>query len=160
MRLVTYLQHSQDSMQLFGFYTEEERTLFLELNKVNGIGPKQAIKILSGATVEDFILALDKGDVKYLSKIKGLGAKTSQKIILDLRDKLVLVSKEKASEVSVEGDNVYPDIFQALVEMGYDKKRVSDCIKNLVSENAALLSSKTYSEQEEWIFRNAVLKLS
>lgn len=160
VRLVTYLQHKEDVMQLYGFFSEEERTLFLELNKVNGIGPKQAMKILSGVSVENFVSALDKGDVRYLSKIPGLGAKTSQKIILDLRDKLVLVSKEKASTASEEGQDSYSDIAQALVDMGYDKKKVSECLRTLVKDNAKLLSVKTYGEQEEWLFRSAVLKLS
>ena len=159
VRLVTFLLHKEDTMQLYGFYNEEERNLFLELNKVSGIGPKQAMKILSGVSVGDFVEALDKSDVHYLSKIPGLGAKTSQKIILDLRDKLVLVSKEKASKATEETNN-YGDITQALIDMGYDKKRVTECLNKLVKDNGKFLSVKSYSEQEEWLFRSAVLKLS
>ena len=89
VRLLAWLQHREDGMTLFGFSDEDERRLFLELIKVNGIGPRQAMKILSGVRVRDFIAALDQSDVNFLSKIPGLGAKTSQKIILALRDTLV-----------------------------------------------------------------------
>ena len=160
VRLLAYLQHTEDSMRLFGFYDEEERRLFTELIKVNGIGPKQAMKILSGVRVSDFISALDKSDVNFLSKIPGLGSKTSQKIILALRDTLVFTSDTVSVEnISSGVSNKYKDMADALVEMGYDKKKVQDCLGNLLKENEALLSSKSYSEAEEWLFRSAVIKL-
>ncbi len=161
VRILAYLQHTEDSMRLFGFYDEEERRLFLELIKVNGIGPKQAMKILSGVRVGDFITALDQSDVNFLSKIPGLGAKTSQKIILALRDTLVFTQDAGLPQNVVSGNsNKYQDVIQALVEMGYDKKRVLETVAQLLKDNESSLSDKSQSAVEEWIFRSAIIKLS
>jgi len=160
VRLLAYLQHKEDSMTLFGFGSEEERRLFLELIKVNGIGPKAAMKILSGVTVEDFISALDKGDINFLSKIPGLGAKTSQKIILALRDTLVFTKEDSMPQNIANGSSrKYEDVVNALIEMGYDRKKVSNAIAALVDKNAALIETKSQSEVEEWLFKSAVLGL-
>ena len=161
VRLLTYLQHKEDSMTLFGFSDEEERRLFLELLKVNGIGPKQAMKILSGVKVADFIHALDQSDVNFLSKIPGLGSKTSSKIILALRDTLVFTQEaENPKNVATGASKKYQDVVDALVEMGYDKKKVLDCIAQLLEEGGSQLAGKSQSSVEEWLFRTAVVKLS
>ncbi len=160
VRILTWLQHKEDSMTLFGFSDEDERRLFAELIKVNGIGPRQAMKILSGVRVRDFILALDQSDVNFLSKIPGLGAKTSQKIILALRDTLVFTEEaRKPQNVARGSSHKYQDIIDALVEMGYDKKKVLETIGKLLSDNQAQLEGKSQSTVEEWLFRNAVVSL-
>lgn len=161
VRILTWLQHKEDAMTLFGFTDEDERRLFFELIKVNGIGPRQAMKILSGVRVQDFITALDQSDVNFLSKIPGLGAKTSQKIILALRDTLVFTQEAKKPQNVARGaSHAYQDIVDALVEMGYDKKKVLDVISKLLEENSAQLEGKSQSSIEEYLFRNAVLMLS
>lgn len=161
VRIFTWLQHKEDAMTLFGFTDEDERRLFFELIKVNGIGPRQAMKILSGVRVQDFITALDQSDVNFLSKIPGLGAKTSQKIILALRDTLVFTQEAKKPQNVARGaSHAYQDIVDALVEMGYDKKKVLDVIGRLLEENSAQLEGKSQSSIEEYLFRNAVLMLS
>ncbi len=161
VRLLSYLQHKEDSMVLFGFLDEEERRLFLELIKVNGIGPKQAMKILSGVSVKDFIQALDSSDVNFLKNIPGLGAKTSQKIILALRDTLVFTSDSSKPERVVSGESKkYEDVIEALVEMGYDKKKVLETVGSLLKEKEAELSGKSQSETEEWLFRSSIVRLS
>ncbi len=161
VRILTWLQHREDGMTLFGFLDEEERRLFLELIKVNGIGPKQAMKILSGVRVNDFIRALDQNDLSFLSKIPGLGAKTSQKIILALRDTLVFTEEASKPQNVVSGNSKkYQDIIDALVEMGYDKKKVLDCVAKLLKDNEEFVSSHDNSVVEEWLFRKAVVALS
>lgn len=161
VRILAWLQHKEDAMTLFGFTDEDERRLFFELIKVNGIGPRQAMKILSGVRVQDFITALDQSDVNFLSKIPGLGAKTSQKIILALRDTLVFTQEAKKPQNVARGaSHAYQDIVDALVEMGYDKKKVLDVIGRLLEENSAQLEGKSQSSIEEHLFRNAVLMLS
>jgi Holliday junction DNA helicase RuvA len=148
-------------MTLFGFSDEDERRLFLELIKVNGIGPKQAMKILSGVRVRDFISALDQSDVNFLSKIPGLGAKTSQKIILALRDTLVFTQDAaKPQNVATGNSKKYQDVIDALVEMGYDKKKVLETIAKLLNDNEQYVSSHSQSAVEEWLFRSAVVGLS
>ena len=161
VRILTWLQHREDGMTLFGFLEEEERRLFLELIKVNGIGPKQAMKILSGVRVKDFIRALDQSDLSFLSKIPGLGAKTSQKIILALRDTLVFTEEASKPQNVVSGNSKkYQDIIDALVEMGYDKKKVLDTIANLLKDNEEFVSKHEQSAVEEWLFRKAIVALS
>ncbi|MCF0237908.1 MAG: Holliday junction branch migration protein RuvA, partial [Sphaerochaetaceae bacterium] len=129
VRILTWLQHREDGMTLFGFYDEDERRLFKELINVNGIGPKQAMKILSGVRVSDFIAALDNSDVNFLSKIPGLGSKTSQKIILALRDTLVFTSEDsKPQNVASGASKKYEDVIAALTEMGYDKRKVHEAV--------------------------------
>ncbi len=161
VRVLTWLQHREDGMTLFGFLDEEERRLFLELIKVNGIGPKQAMKILSGVRVHDFIRALDQNDLSFLSKIPGLGAKTSQKIILALRDTLVFTEEASKPQNVVSGNSKkYQDIIDALVEMGYDKKKVLDCVAKLLKDNEEFVSSHENSAVEEWLFRKAIVALS
>jgi holliday junction DNA helicase RuvA len=161
VRILTWLQHREDGMTLFGFLEEEERRLFLELIKVNGIGPKQAMKILSGVRVKDFIRALDQSDLSFLSKIPGLGAKTSQKIILALRDTLVFTEEASKPQNVVSGNSKkYQDIIDALVEMGYDKKKLLDTIANLLKDNEEFVSKHEQSAVEEWLFRKAIVALS
>lgn len=161
VRLLAWLQHKEDGMTLFGFSDEDERRLFLELIKVNGIGPKQAMKILSGVRVKDFIHALDSSDINFLSKIPGLGAKTSQKIILALRDTLVFTEEAaKPQNVATGNSKKYQDIIDALVEMGYDKKKVLETVANLLKEHPDYVESHSQSAVEEWLFRSAVVGLS
>jgi len=161
VRLLAYLQHKDDGMTLFGFCDEDERRLFLELIKVNGIGPKQAMKILSGVRVRDFITALDQSDISFLSRIPGLGAKTSQKIILALRDTLVFTKEDaKPQNVASGASKKYQDIIDALVEMGYDKKKVLDVVSRLLKDNEEYVASHGQSAVEEWLFRSAVVALS
>lgn len=161
VRVLAWLQHKEDAMTLFGFYDEEERRLFLELIKVNGIGPRQAMKILSGVRVNDFITALDQSDINFLSKIPGLGAKTSQKIILALRDTLVFTKEaHEVSNITTGNSKLYQDVIDALIEMGYDKKRVLDCVSKLLSDNEKTLAEKSQSNVEEWLFRSAIVALA
>ncbi len=161
VRLLAYLQHKDDGMTLFGFCDEDERRLFLELIKVNGIGPKQAMKILSGVRVRDFITALDQSDVSFLSRIPGLGAKTSQKIILALRDTLVFTQEDaKPQNVASGASKKYQDIIDALVEMGYDKKKALDVVSGLLKDNEEYVASHGQSAIEEWLFRSSVVALS
>ena len=78
IRVFAYLQHREDAMTLFGFYSEEERFCFEQLQTVPGIGARQALRILSGITVAALIKALDAQDVKTLAKVPGVGQKTAQ----------------------------------------------------------------------------------
>jgi holliday junction DNA helicase RuvA len=164
VRLLSWLQHKEDSMTLFGFTDDEERTLFLELIKVNGIGPKQAMKILSAVQVRAFIQALDNSDMQYLSNIPGLGPKTSQKIILALRDTIVLEPPQGSgpSDSTTAGpriDKRYDDLVAALVDMGYDKKQVISRLGKLIEENTLLLKGKNQHEAEEFLFKNTIISL-
>ena len=162
VRILTYLQHRDDAMTLFGFSDENERELFIQLIGVSGIGPKQALKILSGVMVNDFLKALDENDIDFLSKIPGLGKKTSQKIILALRDKLVITQEipegKNGPLYSTKGSQ-YEDLIVALSQMGYDKKKVQNVIEELVRNRSEILKKKNNHEAEEYLFRQAILLL-
>lgn len=161
IRLLSYLHHKEDGMTLFGFSDSEERMLFLELIKVSGIGPKQALKILGGVQVRAFVKALDESDITFLSSIPGIGQKTSQKIILALRDTIILTpSSPKGAKESAETlDRKYHDLVAALNDMGYDRRQVVGVISQLLDEHHDLVKTKSIHEVEEFLFRKAIIAL-
>lgn len=107
-----YTHVREDSLQLYGFISDEEKRVFMTLLGITGIGPKMALNILSGFTVRDFMRAIDNEDVALLCRIPGLGKKTAHRLILELREKLLI--KEAR-------DRVYDDTLSALVNLGYKK---------------------------------------
>ena len=88
VKLLTYLHVREDILQLFGFSTLKEKMMFTHLISVAGIGPKLALGILSGRTVEDLTRNIVNGDTENLTQLSGVGKKTAQRIVLELRDKL------------------------------------------------------------------------
>jgi Holliday junction DNA helicase RuvA len=151
VRVFTHLYHREDSMRLFGFLSVEERFLFLDLMKVNGIGPKQALRILSSTNVEFFSRILEDGDAAALSRIPGLGVKTAQKIILALKGKLTF--REEIERTEQSGDLVL-----ALEDMGFDRKKAAAVIKALTDELGA--GGLAGAELEKECFRQAIIRLS
>jgi len=130
IKIYTHLQHREDVMQLFGFYAIKERLMFLDLIKVEGIGPKQAIKILSSISLDDLEVALDNGDIDKLQTISGVGKKTAQKMALALKGKLTLEDGNASGKVGgVKSE--YEDIIKALLEMGYDRKKCIEATQNI-----------------------------
>jgi Holliday junction DNA helicase RuvA len=111
----------EDSLQLYGFFTEEEREIFTTLLNVNGIGPKTALNIISYLPPEELRKALQDEDIKRLTKIPGLGKKTAQRIILELRDKIPDKMKKE--------DRVYDDALSALVNLGYQKTQAREALE-------------------------------
>jgi Holliday junction DNA helicase RuvA len=116
--LYTFLHHRDDQMKIFGFSTVKERDLFLNLLKVDSVGPRLALKALSGIATDSFVSAIEDGDVDRLVAVPGLGRKTAQKIFLTLKGKLVLT----------ETRDEYSDIVNALVGMGFDKKNARQAV--------------------------------
>jgi Holliday junction DNA helicase RuvA len=148
-RVFCYLHHREDSLKLFGFQSPLERTLFLNLLKVEGVGSSLAIKVLSGISAEAFIRAVEGQDLMRLSDIPGLGRKTAQKIILKLAGKLIL---EK------QGESRHEDIVKALHGMGFEIQRAREA----VSKAAASLASAQLSEEhmEKELLKSALMYLS
>ena len=162
VRVFTVLNHREDAMTLFGFYDEKERFCFIELQTVPGIGPKGALKILGGITVDDLCLALDAQDVKKLSKVPGLGAKTAQKLILQLRNVLVFESEtetEKENKASSTSKR-FSDFISSFCEMGYDKKSVIKVIDALLEENQDKYNSLDDREIEKSICTSVLRRLN
>jgi Holliday junction DNA helicase RuvA len=147
-----WLQHYDEGMRLFGFYSEKERGLFLDLIKVEGIGPKQALKILSGISPADLALALDTGNLAILQTISGVGPKLAQKMVLALKGKLVDLGD--SSMQSTASASPWNDLIRALVDMGFDRR----IVENSVRAHAAGLSPGDEGEKE--LFRRALIDLS
>ena len=120
VRLYTYMAVREDAVDLFGFYTLEELSLFKLLITVSGVGPKAAMGVLSAFTPERFAIVVGSEDVKALSKANGVGAKTAARIILELKDK---VAKEMTSSKSlpVQAGGDFADAQNALMALGYTK---------------------------------------
>lgn len=110
----------EDSLQLYGFPSEEEKRIFTTLLGITGIGPKMALNILSGFTARDFLKAIDSEDVALLCRVPGLGKKTAHRLILELREKLV------TREVK---DRVFDDTLSALINLGYKRSEAMDALE-------------------------------
>lgn len=124
MKIYTYLNVREDAMLLYGFLTKDDLRVFKLLIGVNGIGPKGALAILSVMTTDDLRYAILGEDVKALAKAPGIGAKTAQRLILELKDKLNLeeVVEDKLAHVPTEGgtaNGAKQEAVQALVALGY-----------------------------------------
>lgn len=161
VRVLAVLQHREDAMTLFGFYDEKERFTFSELLNVPGIGPKGAIKILSGITVDDLAVALDLQDVKKLAKVPGLGAKTAQKLILQLRN--VLVFEEETTKEDKAAGKItarFSELINSFTEMGYDRKSVVKGIEEVLAAAGDSLNSLSDRDIEKKIFSSVLRRLN
>jgi Holliday junction DNA helicase RuvA len=121
-RILTYDHVREDTHQLFGFVTEEERQMFVMLMTINGIGPKLALSVLSGLSVREIRRAIVDGDVKRLSSISGIGKKTAERITLELRDKITegeALEAVAGAEESPEEALALRDAIMALIALGY-----------------------------------------
>ncbi len=122
VHLLTVLVVREDAHLLFGFMTEEERRIFLKLTTISGIGPKLALAVLSGLPVRELKAAVAGGDVKRLSSISGVGKKTAERIVLELRDKLGtgdLLESLSGSVLTSPQDAKLRDALLALHSLGY-----------------------------------------
>ncbi len=146
VRVLAYLQHREDAMVLYGFSSEEERFCFEQLQTVPGIGARQALKILSGITVENLVRLLDTQDVKALAKISGIGPKTAQKLVLQLRNVLVIDDEEE--EGRKDGAGSYRDLVDSFVQMGFERKAVLRTLDEVIRDNALLIDGKGREEAE------------
>lgn len=143
----TYLQMKEDGLNLFGFDTAEEKKMFLKLVSVSGVGAKMAINVLSSMSIKDLALAIAGSDVKALSKIKGLGKKTSERIIVELRESVEPFtvalpagetgSSSKSVKIVSEADNAA----MALVSLGYSRAVAVEAVNGAVEKGAATLES-------------------
>ncbi len=160
LRVLASLQHREDAMTLFGFQSEEERFCFEQLQTVPGIGARQAIKILSGITVVNLIKALDSQDVKTLAKVSGIGPKTAQKLVLQLRNVLVLDEDgEEASDSALPAQE-YRDMVDSFVAMGHDRRLVVRTLSAVIKESEEKITGKDYRQVEPLIFSIMLKRLS
>ena len=133
--LRTQLFIRDDQVKVFGFFTEEERGLFQLLLSVTGIGPNTAIAILSGSSVDDIKRAVIMEDAKALEKIKGVGKKTSERIVLELKERIKEIATTLPSGLDSRQKTTISDAIMALISLGYGRavaeKAVSEAAKKL-----------------------------
>ena len=126
----------EDAMTLFGFMTQKEKDVFQLLITVTGIGPKLAINILSGTDFSELVSSIAQGDLNRLVRIPGVGKKTAERIIFDLRDKKIIgLSTEWGEEVSREPESIRlikEDALSALVNLGYKQQRINDVLEEVL----------------------------
>ena len=146
LRIFTYVR--EDVLQLFGFKTIRERELFLLLISVSGIGPKSAITALSGMSADEIIGAIRSNNLARLNSIPGVGKKTAERLVIELRDKIVKLSAVAAEEMKAEGipqvsgDMVYDDALSALTNLGYHYNAAEKALKQAMQEGTEMSVQK------------------
>ena len=127
VRLLTHLHVRDDGMRLFGFLSADERELFRMLIGVSGIGPMLALAVLSGTSVETVKQAVINGDASLLKKIRGVGTKTAERMVLELREAVTRLGVRPGVTVSV-GDRTALDAVAALVSLGYSRTKAEEAV--------------------------------
>ena len=138
VKLYTYLSVREDAMNLFGFLSKDELKVFKLLITVNGIGPKGALAILSIMSPNDLRYAVMTEDSKLISKAPGVGTKTAQKVILELKDKLDIDAfigraediDSNYGDINIQKDEIVSEATEALVSLGYTQKEITKVIKS------------------------------
>ncbi len=134
----------QDDISLFGFGTGEEKGVFELMISVSGIGPKLAMNILSGISAEELVRAVSHGNLERLVAIPGVGKKTAERMILELKDKVVKLSTYEAiykddGDIRVY-DSIIDDVLSALVNLGYKSQRAREVMDKIIKESPETLT--------------------
>lgn len=127
--ILTHLSVREDAMDLFGFNDEQEKTLFKQLLSVSGIGPKSAMHLLSLGETKELSAAIAKGDLAYLTKVSGIGKKTAERIVVELKNKMVDLNLSGESENGKLGD-----VVEGLISLGYNAAQAREAIKDLPTD--------------------------
>ncbi|HXN15322.1 MAG TPA: Holliday junction branch migration protein RuvA [Usitatibacter sp.] len=130
VELLTHLVVREDAHLLFGFLTASERSAFRQLLKVIGVGPKVALSLLSGLSVDDLAAAVASQDAERLTRVPGIGKKTSERLVLELRDKLPLALGAARPSTTKGGG----DVVNALLALGYNEREAAAAVKQLPAD--------------------------
>ena len=136
VKIITYMDVKEDSQRLYGFMSRQEKELFTQLLSVSGIGPKGAMAILNELGPDNLIRAIMAGDSKSISKAPGVGSKTAQKVVIELRDKLklegtVFDTLNNDYETDVEEDSSMSEAAEALCSLGYSNVQALKAVKKV-----------------------------
>lgn len=140
VKLFTHFVVREDAQQLFGFYTKDERVLFRTLLKVNGVGPRLALTILSKATPDEFVRCVLNNDTASLVRLPGVGKKTAERLVIEMRDKL----SDWTGAQPVQGDiaqaaggrnNALQDAISALIALGYKQQEANRVVTKIDDGN-------------------------
>ncbi len=137
IKILTHYVIREDFQALYGFYTEEERHLFRMLLSISGIGPKSGLTVLSGISIQEFKRAIVDGDVVTLTSIPGIGRKTAERLVVELREKVLVGDRKQAgsaTDVLYSQNELVEDSLRALVELGYKKPAAQAAIQKAVKQ--------------------------
>lgn len=138
-KLYTYLSVREDAMELFGFLTREEKRMFLRLIGVSGVGPRTALGVLSALSVHDLSVALVTGDAQALARAPGIGKKTAQRLVLELKDKVTdeeLTSSGPSASVRPAADSAETEAIEALMALGYPASDAAKAVSAVAGQAA------------------------
>lgn len=141
-KIFTYLHVKEDEMSLYGFADYEEKQLFMKLISVSGIGPKGAIALLSGMKLTDLLVAISNEDVAALTKIKGLGKKTAERVCLELKDKIGFVGGCVGEEIQLD-QNIVQQAVETLLSLGMNKHEANALAVSCYEDNDTVESLVT-----------------
>jgi Holliday junction DNA helicase RuvA len=150
LRVHTHVR--EDALQLFGFVTALELSLFQRLIAVSGIGPKVALAVLSGIEPADLIRAVTGSDIARLTRIPGVGKKTSERIVVELRDRLPTIEEPAASDTVSDAGDARDNVISALVNLGYQRGSVEKVVDTVLR--------KTETREFEPLLREVLKSLS
>lgn len=136
VRLLIHTHVREDALQLYGFIDREEKELFLLLTSVAGIGPRLALNILSGTPSHELLDALEAGDLVRLVAIPGVGKKTAERLVLELRDKIKLVKTTRGADSGQPVTGLEAESVSALVNLGYRRNEAERAVKAAVAAGA------------------------
>jgi Holliday junction DNA helicase RuvA len=146
VRIYTHVR--EDAIQLFGFSSTRERDLFLRLISVQGIGPKLGITMLSGMSADEMIAAIRTNNVIRIKTIPGVGQKTAERVVIELRDKIVELAAdgaggaETSASSGLPSNEVFDDAISALVNLGYQRALAEKALKQASQEGTELTVQK------------------
>src|SRR3982751_5447181 len=147
VRLNVYTHVREDALQLFGFRTLRERELFILLISVSGIGPKSAVAMLSGMSADEIVMAIRTNNYARLTSIPGVGRKTAERLVIELRDKMAALSGPGLDEQMAAGmdgsaqaseDALREDTLAALTQLGFPKPAAEKVVTNAINEGGEL----------------------
>ncbi len=148
-----YTAVRQEAITLYGFLTEDEKTIFTRVIQVSGIGPKMGIGVLSGLSAGEFVDAVIRADVRRISGVPGIGKKTAERIILELKDKIKSLSiSGDYKGLEAASSPLQEDVISALINLGYQKNRIEKAVAEIVREKKP--------ERFDDLLRKALRKLS
>ena len=156
LRIFTYVR--EDALQLFGFKTARERDLYLKLISVQGIGAKSGITMLSGMSADEIVTAIRTNNIVRLTSIPGVGKKTAERMVIELRDKIGDLSAAAAAggsaagKTDVDPDSVFDDALSALVNLGYQRNAAERALQDAAKDGSEMNVQK--------LLRSALQKLA
>ena len=145
VKIFTYHAVREDDEILFGFATPEERDMFTQVTSVSGVGPKTALAVLSGFTIGDLQLAISQGDAKRIATVKGVGKKTAERIVVELKDKVNPIEALANSSVASTGTQrtMLRDAMLALSALGFTEDKARKMVSDVLEADPKIADTET-----------------